>query len=139
MNATAELTFLKCACQHCGVNIEFPADYTETMRECPKCGKMTALKPPPPKIRIEAPENYRRPAYPEEKESERIRSMAVGALVISIISLVIGGFFILVGLNENYQEKEIEECSIGSALIAGAVWIFMISQIIHIRANTTKD
>ncbi|MSU35710.1 MAG: hypothetical protein EXS36_11490 [Pedosphaera sp.] len=42
----SETNFLKCSCDHCGGNIEFPTDGAGASTACPHCGKQTTLVAP---------------------------------------------------------------------------------------------
>jgi hypothetical protein len=46
-------TLAKCACQHCGLHLEFPAELDGTTVDCPDCKQPTVLSVPPPETAAE--------------------------------------------------------------------------------------
>lgn len=79
------------------------------------------------------------PDEPESK-SEMIRRHAENLTVVAVIFFLVGLFLILFHLvfiiatgTDNYLV-----IAAGGALLIGAFWLYLIAQIIHIRANTGK-
>jgi len=68
--------YLKCACQHCGGRIEFPAEVIGHVFDCPHCAQRTELTLPPP------------PELDTEQASPRSRAWIVAGVVILLIGVV---------------------------------------------------
>ena len=88
-----ESMITKCPCQHCGVNIEFEAEYDGQFVACPSCGNQTRLllpnsKPASPKLK---PGPRQQPNSETKTHLEFIRDNSC----YSTLRLVIGIIFVL--------------------------------------------
>ena len=73
--------YLKCACQHCGGRIEFPADVIGQLVDCPHCQQRTELTlAPPPEA--DTPEG------PAKGQSWRVAGVVI--LLIGVIGVAVG-------------------------------------------------
>jgi hypothetical protein len=68
--------YLKCACQHCGGHIEFPAEIIGQSFDCPHCLQRTELTLPPP------------PSFETSEISRKSRIWVVAGVVILVIAVV---------------------------------------------------
>ncbi len=70
----------------------------------------------------------------EFDRSEKIRRMAEAFSIVSILSLIIGGVALAIEIFADAAEAG----TICVAALSAAAWLFLVAQIIHIRANTEK-
>ncbi len=92
--------YLKCPCQHCNGNIEFPVDAIGTMVDCPHCGRQTELHLPEPEETIAT--------------SHKTMIMAVAGVLILVIGL--GAAFVALNAAKRMALKKQEAAKAAAAL-----------------------
>ena len=65
-------------------------------------------------------------------KAESFEAVSILVFVLSIVVLAVAGFFVLNGHDADWLFY------IGGSFVAAAFWLYLIAQIIHIRANTEK-
>lgn len=127
---------LKTPCQSCGVNIEHDDFMSGTETQCPSCNAITVLA---------VAASRKSAANVAASEAERVRRSAKGTMRTGHIIVVLGllaiaaGVLISLGDTGHDAGDAATFMVIGASLIGSAFWIYLIAQIMHIRANTTRD
>jgi DNA-directed RNA polymerase subunit RPC12/RpoP len=133
---------MKIPCRHCGVNIEHEEWMSGTEVKCPACGQKTLLAP---SLAQEASEIQKESKISREREIIRIvarkfKTAAINMCILAAIAIVFGILLLITGSEENYHaELGIGLFSVAGAFLGIAGWLYLICQIIHIRANTHRD
>jgi hypothetical protein len=130
----------KIPCQECGVNIEFDIEDANQMTPCPACGNQMRLTVPVKHLKMFGKaKGSRVPGSEIKRNAERFEGIA-------LLVLCLGGFSTLltIGAVTNVdQDRQFQYliigCSASGSLFALAVWLYLLAQIIYIRANTQKD
>jgi hypothetical protein len=78
---------LKCQCQNCGVNVEFPSEYLGTSQECPECHKQTLL------VELKPPAD----AQPKQTQIVASKTGSIFLHLIGLANLVALGFICWIG------------------------------------------
>ena len=117
-------------CQHCGKTFE--AEIVDKTEFCPHCGKETAIQVAPPSL----------PGYGHSDAEIHVRSharvltgLAVTLMCLAFILMVAGVAFYS---NDPKQAAAVWLWSIGGGMAGAAAWLYLVAQIVHIRANTMK-
>jgi DNA-directed RNA polymerase subunit RPC12/RpoP len=137
-------------CSHCGEAFEQNIEGKTSL--CPHCGQETLNYSPRPKTeRLPEPE--------KESESSKIlndpirnkikdlrewaNNVALVGIACALIGLLAGLITVCMVTGANSEGESSKAAVIGfpvmGGFLAAAFWIYMIAQIIHIRANTLKD
>lgn len=128
----------KCKCQHCDQNIEFEQSAAGKSVTCPSCELETVLF-----IRS----NYHPPA-PAKIAHSNLRSIAerfISAANLCCALTVLAGivtFLAFIGKLSDGGEWFTTiaiGASVASGLLGTAAGLYLIGQIVHIRANTEKE
>jgi hypothetical protein len=132
-------------CQHCGHDFETEVDGKTTI--CPACEKETPINAPSPKPKaiVQTPPPPP-PAPIQIKESIRIRQKAgiiegIGTafMGVGIAGILMSGLLGGTSDNDNQTEDAWRVCIFCASLLTIGIWLYLIGQIVHIRANTHKD
>jgi DNA-directed RNA polymerase subunit RPC12/RpoP len=135
-------TMLKTPCRNCGTNIEHEDWMSNTEAKCPACGQKTLLAAESPKETTEIQRELKivRDRETIRRVARKFKSAAIWFCIFAAIGFV---FAIVIALPESdeTQQFEIIVCgvSISGSCLAAAGWLYLMAQIIHIRANTYKD
>lgn len=152
---------IKFDCESCGESIVIDDSQFEPTNEteariygqelgCPHCGKKTRalkLKPIFGKTPIVPDPSWQGIPDRPKPMTRSIRRRAENLAIFSawFIGLGIAGMVITVFVagNENMQDEVARDWIIGSvfsgSLAAIGLWLYLVAQIVHIRANTHKD
>lgn len=127
---------IKFQCCHCDQPIEAPEELLHTEIDCPGCLKKVKVLP------MQQPtEPADRPSVQitELSESEQIRRTASVLSGIATFLSALGAGFALFAISKSVSG---EDASLGficaGSLIGSALWFYLISQIVHIRALLAK-
>lgn len=120
----------KCPCEKCGVNIEFPiTDAGETVK-CPDCGQLTCLV-----IKSANPTRNKLHFHAER--------FVTAAWILLILAGIVTGITILFCCLTDSDDHRTTALLYGGAVVGAclsvAAVLYVIGQIIHIRANTQRD
>jgi hypothetical protein len=144
-------TTLQATCPHCQAAIEYPVAQSGQFRTCEECrGALrlppapTAPEPPPQSAAAEVPWYAKNPP-PAMPEAQRIRKTAerfVNAAQMVFTFCI--GIAVLVGFLAMSGTLQIGGAfAVGFGIFASfaslAGWLYLVAQVVHIRANTTPD
>ena len=135
---------LKVPCRSCGVNIEHEEWMSGSEVKCPDCQKMTLLLPLGIDKKHEAvlrEAKARQTGIDAPAKDIRVVASRFGGM--AIIMLVLAGaafaFAVLAMAEDSNSDAWIPCVGICSGFLGAASWLYLIAQIIHIRANTAKE
>ena len=133
----------KCQCRKCGQELEFNAEEIGGSAACPNCGNETPLF---------VPENgtTRRAQMGAIKINEpgKVQRLANRFAHVAAILFLFSGiaflFTVLIAASTwNYPNDPVPALIIGGSitgtLLMAAAWLYLLAQVIYIRANTQKD
>jgi hypothetical protein len=121
-------------CQHCGQTFE--AEIVDKTEFCPHCGKETAV----------VPAQVDRPVDVGAGNLEDIRERANTLTVVAIVLMCLGVLLVLAGImlmagerpGDSRQSAAVLCLGLGGGMTGASAWLFLLAQIVHIRANTLK-
>jgi len=114
------------------------------LAKCAGCLEWFAVPaaPPAPSAfgpELEAPVAAVRQLTPEEalqEQREGIRSQAFGFSLAAVLLAIASGFSLFEAVSG--QESSMGAWAITGGLWGASIWLYLIAQVIHIRANTHK-
>jgi rubredoxin len=130
-------TTIKIYCPKCGAAVEVDESAADGVL-CQGCGYDFAEAAPLERTVVPAPQlistdTLRRGHQTTRARAESFEVWSVLACVGAFLLLIAGGFLLSVG-----SEWGIVMLSIAGAVMGLAGWLYLMAQIIHIRANTEK-
>ena len=143
-------TIAKCKCQHCEQNIEFETSHAGESVACPNCGMDTLLfsaslmQPVRPKSASKS-QAAAQTQIAKPEADRAIRSVAdnfkYAAIFCCILAGIAFGVTVMASMANNFNGSDnlMTGGSITGALLSIAGWLYIISQLVHIRANTHPE
>ena len=132
----------KCRCQTCGVNIEFDVENAGTLAPCPACGAQTRLQitKQPQFQPAPTPKPVEVPLTEAERVRRRAEQFSSGARIIVLFGVLIAAFCFcfVTQLGTTNLELGAIIAGFGMFVIGVGLWVYLIAQILHIRANTLR-
>lgn len=142
----------RCSCGNCGQPIAFPPESNNTWATCPTCSATTLLLAPEPESGETArattepkPPPVPKPTSKEEELRQRINRLVemsdlfVGAakwcVALAGVAVMIG---IIIATQENKVDDFLVSLGIAGGVIGTSIWLYLVGQIIQIRANTER-
>jgi hypothetical protein len=128
------MNIIRLECPSCQQTVELPEAEARRGLTCPSCFKFftPALPPAPTPAQQQILENFQKPAAQKTRAlAENIGTLAGLCLVADVLVLIASG---IQSINGPATAGWIG----GGALLGAAAWLFVVAQIIHIRANTEK-
>lgn len=130
-------------CPECGQQIEGP--YAKTV--CPTCNHefIPALTPravnrEPPDLEALQQENCSKRAWKIRVSAERFGQLAMLFFIVAALVLLVAGV-VVVGAAEGGGDESAgaaKTCSVSWFCVKAGAFCYLISQVMHIRANTEK-
>ena len=133
-------------CQHCGN--AFEAEIVDKTEFCPHCGKETSVRFVPPK---EAPapaaptKTYLNPAQRAAGTVDGLRLHASQIVTTAVILFILAGLALLITMistvdtyGDTSRRYWSNGLTVAGCFCSSAVALYIIAQIVHIRANTLK-
>jgi len=115
---------LKIICPGCGQKIEAPDGARNQRIKCPTCENEFVGDP-------EKPRSF--------SKVDDIRNTAGNFRALAIFFALVGVFFLVVsGICLLANDSGVSGVYIGCSLIGFSLWLYLIAQVMHIRANTHK-
>jgi DNA-directed RNA polymerase subunit RPC12/RpoP len=132
---------LQIQCEHC--RHEFEAAVETGPIECPACGMQAKPKTTPRKFTIPPPKPAPVPV-PIKKisESESLKSTANAQITVAYALFCIALLFIAIGVLAALADDKsnaLELLGVGGGFISAGVVLYIIGQLVHLRANTCKS
>lgn len=124
-------------CQHCGK--AFEAEIVDKTEFCPHCGRETAVQAVPASAAPRsAGERLGGTVTGLREQAGSIVGMAVAAVVVAVLVLIVTFCLTLDVTDEAASRYWGNGLSLAGSLCSLAVALYVIAQIVHIRANTLK-
>ena len=114
-------------------------DAVNGMVQCPQCTQWVEWVETPDPIPdpTPAPTPKSKP-YPTESASS-LRNIGDNFAVFAVLFCVVGLLVLLISVFQLFNDGgSLTGVIVGAGLIGAALWLYLIAQIVHIRANTLK-